>query len=778
MKQKLITLLLAGCLLGSMVPASAAAAFTDISDPDTALAAGVLQGMGIVGGVSEGVYSPDTELTRAQFCVLMVHTLGMKDLVGAYNYKTLFTDVKPGSWYTGYVNLAYTQQLLAGYGNGTFGPDDPVTYGQAATLLLRILGYASADIGKVWPTDYVNYAHTLELDEGLSLSADDHVTRAQAAILLYNTLNTESKGAQNEFYKTFDATASIQKAVVLDVDARHGTAVDQLMVCKVGAAGASIEYYSQKNQISEALIGYEGDLLLNSAGKVLGFMPSSTRMEDVVVSSAKASGVTDAAGTVHRISGSAVTIIGDDLYTWNDTGYMQVNSRPGKTARLYYNDDGSVCYVYLFTGRADADTQAIVAQTNSTASELIRKLGVTAPYTITKNGVTAQAGDLARYDTAYYDKTARTLCVSDYQLTGYIEAASPTLDAAQTITVSGCMVPVLECAWDSLSALSLGDRVTLFLTDDCQAAAATTDRTAAADTVGVLSTDGRSITLCSSGLVITSSDVEAEEKLYGRLVRVTASEDELRCYAYSSPDTAGRLDIAGGTLGSYELAPAFQVYEAASGSYLYSLSGQLGVPSTDFEEIFWTDTLAPSKVASFRLNSAGQVDLLVLENVTGNCYQYGKVKRYTDSDGIVTDASGAWPVVNNAATVTNAAGESQKYLSNYALGSFRSYHGVALHSWSGAYQEVTSLVTLTASSALDAGSFFLDDDDWYAVIGGSEIPVSDNVQVYVSAADRWLSGHEGMRTAVSSGLTLTAHYDQTLTTGAQVRVLVVGESTT
>ena len=161
MKKKLLSLFLTVCLLCSGLTVSAAASFTDIPDPDTALAAGVLQSMGIISGVGTGLYSPDTVLTRAQFCTLMVHTLGMKDIVEAHSYKTLFTDVKPGNWYTGYVNLAYSQNLLSGYGNGKFGPDDPVTYGQAATLLLRMLGYSSADIGKAWPTDYVNYARTL-----------------------------------------------------------------------------------------------------------------------------------------------------------------------------------------------------------------------------------------------------------------------------------------------------------------------------------------------------------------------------------------------------------------------------------------------------------------------------------------------------------------------------------------------------------------------------------------------------------------------------------------
>lgn len=778
MKKKILSLLLAACLLCPLLPVNAAAAFTDIADPDTALAAGVLQGMGIVSGVGDGSYSPDTVLTRAQFCVFMLHTMGMKDLVGAHSYKTLFTDVKPGSWYTGYVNLAYSQNLLSGYGNGKFGPDDPVTYGQAATLLLRILGYTSADVGKVWPTDYVNYAHTLELDEGLSLSPDQGVTRGQAAVLLYNTLNTEAKGARDPYYKTFGETAAVQKAIVLDVNAQNGTAADQLMACVINTAGVSIEYFSQKNQISSALAGYEGDLLLNASGKVLGFMPDSTEMKDVVIASAKASGLTDASGLTYRITGSTVTIVGEDIYTWNNTGYIQVNALAGRTARLYYDDDGAVSYVYVSTGTTDADTAVAVAQTDSTAAELARKLGVSGYYSIAKNGSSAQAADLAKYDTAYFDSASRTLCVSDYRISGYIEGVSPSLDAAQTVTISGCTIPVLEAAWDTLDDFRLGDKVTLLLTDDRKVAAALPATQVSADMVGILSLDGSSVTLCSTGLVISAPEVNAEEKLRGTLVTVYVNQDSLSCFAYSST-VPGALDIAAGTLGSYKLAPTCRIYEHSgtklSSGYVHSLSGELGVASSDFDDIFWTNTIAAGSISHVHLNSAGQVDLILLNNVTGNGYAYGKIARYTGTNGIMT-ATSPKTIFNDAATLTNAGGQSAKYLCSRSVTTHDAYFGIALRSYNSIYQDVVSAVKLTASEKLEAGAFFLQEDDWYVTAAGYELPVSDRVQVYVEPTDRWLSGAEGVQAAVASGQSLVVHYDKTPTTGAQVRVIVVTEA--
>lgn len=777
MKKKLLCLIMAACLLCPSLTVHAAPAFSDIPDPDTALAAGVLQSMGIVGGVGDGLYSPTTVLTRAQFCVFMIHTLGMKDLVNAHTTKTLFTDVKPGNWYTGYVNLAYDQGLLAGYGNGKFGPDDPVTYGQAATLLLRILGYTSTDVGKVWPSDYVNYAHTLELDEGLSLSADKGVTRGQAAILLYNTLNTEAKGAKDKYYKTFGDTAAVQKAIILDVDAQNGTAAGQLMACVLSASGASVEYFSQKNPTSSFLVGYEGELLLNPAGKVLGFIPGSTEMKDVVISTAKASGITDALGVTHRIPGSTVTIVGEELYTWSNTGYIQVNALSGRAARIFYDEDGSVNYVYVSTGTTDANADVAVAQTDTPAAELARKLNITEPYTISKNGSSAAAGDLARYDTAYFDAASRTLCTSDYRISGYIEAAYPSVDAAQTITIAGCTIPVLEGAWDTLEHYKLGDRVTLLLTDDCKVAAAFPSSTVSADMIGILSTDGTGVTLSSTGLTIRSADMDADESLRGTLVRVNIYEDSMACFSYSST-VPGSLSITNAALGKYKLAPACRIYEHGgdnlSAGYVYSLSGQLGVPSSDFEEIFWTDTIGAEHISDIHLNSAGQVDIILLQDVTGNSYEYGKLTRYTGTEGIMT-ASSPKPVFSSAVTLTNGSGQSQKHLSAHAVSTHDSFHGIALRSQKNALTSVVSLTTLTRSDKLTAGAFFLREDEWYATVSGYEVPISDQVQVYVEPTGQWSSGFDGVRTAVASGLPMVIHYDKNLTNGAVARVIVVQE---
>lgn len=57
------------------------------------------------------------------------------------NYTSDFTDVQPGAWYYDAVMTMADNGILAGYGNGKFGPNDPLTYQQLWTIIDRICNY-------------------------------------------------------------------------------------------------------------------------------------------------------------------------------------------------------------------------------------------------------------------------------------------------------------------------------------------------------------------------------------------------------------------------------------------------------------------------------------------------------------------------------------------------------------------------------------------------------------------------------------------------------------
>ncbi|MGM9639491.1 MAG: S-layer homology domain-containing protein [Butyricicoccaceae bacterium] len=775
MKQGLsiiLTLCLTLCLFAGSMMLPAQAAFTDISDEQTALAAATLESMGVVTGTSGTTYNPGGTLTRAEFCAMAVRLMGLEEDVATYSYKTLFTDAPVGQWYTGYVNLAYAQGIINGYGNGKFGPNDPLTGGQLVTVCLRLLGYNSSDIGAVWPVDYVNYAAEIGLSDGVTVNGTGSITRGNAAKILYNLLNLSKKGSSIPYYQSISGVSSTVEAIVLDTNASSGGNSGYLMAATVGGSSVSVETYAQKNQVSSTLSGQLGHLLIGSSGKVVGFVPTDNETVDLIVFEAKPSTLTASSGVSYRISSGATVISAGSTYPYASSGYIQVNNASGRTARLFYDDSGNVDYIYLGTGLSGSSGEAVVAETNSPASELARALGISSlNYTITKNGASADVDDLARYDVAYYDAATGTMCVSDYQITGYIEAASPNMAAAETITVAGCTMDVLECAWDTLDSFTLGKKVTLLLTDDNKVAAAYSPSSSiSADMIGVLSTNGSSVTLSDSGLVLSASEISADNTLRGSVVRVTASANKLSCCALDSK--SGKVDIEKNTLGSYEIAPSCAIYEWGGSGYVYNLSGTQGTASRDFSEIFWTDSLSSSYVSRYELNSAGQVDVIVLKDATGNYYQYGKLTRYEGEEGINL-GMGTMTAYNNAVTITNSSGTISKYICSYSTSG--SYSGIVLKdSSSNSYKVVSSVAKLYSATDVDDADFFAENGKWYALVKDYEIPVSNLVEVYISSVGKWYSGEEGLLTAISSGLDLTVYYDRTMTTGAQVRMIVVG----
>lgn len=91
---------------------------------------------GLVRGMEENAFGGERTATRAM-AVTMVWRLAGEPLVLG---DSRFSDVGPEKWYARAVVWAETRALARGYGDGTFGPEDPVTRAQLKWMLERYLG--------------------------------------------------------------------------------------------------------------------------------------------------------------------------------------------------------------------------------------------------------------------------------------------------------------------------------------------------------------------------------------------------------------------------------------------------------------------------------------------------------------------------------------------------------------------------------------------------------------------------------------------------------------
>ena len=117
-----------------------------------------------------------------------------------------FSDVAETSWYYEYVKELSRDGLVAGYPDGTFGPDDPVTLGAALTLILGVTGYEPlTSDGSHWAAGYLARA----LDEGLLDSSqagdlDGAVSRLLIAQVTAKALGLSPAAGSSPFSDTAD----------------------------------------------------------------------------------------------------------------------------------------------------------------------------------------------------------------------------------------------------------------------------------------------------------------------------------------------------------------------------------------------------------------------------------------------------------------------------------------------------------------------------------------------------------------------------------------------
>ena len=89
----------------------------------------------VVEGTGSGQFSPDRDITRAEYAAIIVRGLGLKPENGS----TAFTDVKATDWYSSAIHTAHAYGLIDGYHDGMFRPNDKITREQAMAILAKAM---------------------------------------------------------------------------------------------------------------------------------------------------------------------------------------------------------------------------------------------------------------------------------------------------------------------------------------------------------------------------------------------------------------------------------------------------------------------------------------------------------------------------------------------------------------------------------------------------------------------------------------------------------------
>lgn len=161
-----------------------------------------VSGQGLMSGTGGSNFSPTMPLSRGMLVTILYRLSGETPGTGAS-----FTDVAAGQWYSDGVAWASANNIVGGYGNGLFGPNDSITREQFATILYRYAQYAGIAVvsapnaltgftdgasTSAWAAEGLGWAVNQSLITGKTgnlLDPTGQASRAEAAVILQRFLD-------------------------------------------------------------------------------------------------------------------------------------------------------------------------------------------------------------------------------------------------------------------------------------------------------------------------------------------------------------------------------------------------------------------------------------------------------------------------------------------------------------------------------------------------------------------------------------------------------------
>ena len=192
--KRVLSLVLALSMVMSMFTFSfAGTSLKDVAGTEYESAVEALVELGVVNGYDDGTFLPENVVSRAEMAKLLVVAAGLAPAAELAEGTTRFSDVAADHWATGYINVAAEYGYIMGDPDGSFRPDDTVSYAEAITMALRVLGYKTVVEAKgTWPTNYIAKAEELDLLEDITYGTyATGAKRGNVALLIWNMLRED-----------------------------------------------------------------------------------------------------------------------------------------------------------------------------------------------------------------------------------------------------------------------------------------------------------------------------------------------------------------------------------------------------------------------------------------------------------------------------------------------------------------------------------------------------------------------------------------------------------
>ena len=194
--KKVLAMVLAFACTFSMF--AGAKVFEDVpAGSDYSEAITMLSDLGVIQGKDDGKYHPEDTITRAEACAMIARLMTGDPNVSQYVGAQSFTDVAKGSWKDSAIGYCYINGIVIGVGNNKFEPDRAITDAEFVTMVVRAMGYETADMKQNYPFSYMSNAQAIGLLDGTNMVASTDALRGEDAQVIYNALFADyARGAK------------------------------------------------------------------------------------------------------------------------------------------------------------------------------------------------------------------------------------------------------------------------------------------------------------------------------------------------------------------------------------------------------------------------------------------------------------------------------------------------------------------------------------------------------------------------------------------------------
>lgn len=146
---------------------------------------------GVINGIQQEdgsfLFKPEATITRAEFAKMIAVAVTGNAPLSETTAK--FPDVAEDHWANKYIAYAVKAGIINGNSDGTFRPENPVTYGEAVKMIVCAKGYASLVKpveGEPWYQCYIKVANDVNITKNAVTRGDAEASRGMVAQLVYN----------------------------------------------------------------------------------------------------------------------------------------------------------------------------------------------------------------------------------------------------------------------------------------------------------------------------------------------------------------------------------------------------------------------------------------------------------------------------------------------------------------------------------------------------------------------------------------------------------------